>query len=257
MEAIVSTSEISLDGKVRRRGGRRYRHEAPARLYWPLTGVFPAGISVMETPQSGLDELESFQKPDGTWHEVASLPLTEPPVSSVETSLRFLNEWERNWTERHGRWCKTAEYVTYGELCDEDRPCASEMKEDGSWEEDSDTEFLNRCCSQGRPMHWRGLSIRVDASTEKGFVTVYDYVSAVHPWLMSLREHLIEAKLDDPECACCVPEEAHASTWIVNAGYAPTIDIEIESQWLERFQPPLPISPERIKRLRATRRLFD
>lgn len=74
---------------------------------------------------------------------------------------------------------------------------------------------------------------------------------------MNMREHLVDAKLDDPECACCVPDEAHASTWVVDAGYAPRIDIEMKSEWLEHFRPPRPISPERMKRLRAARGLFD
>lgn len=154
----------------------RLQRESTDRLYWTLAGDFPACVSVMKTSKSGRDGLEPLQNPDGTWHEVASLPMQLPPVASIKASLRFLDEWEHDWVQDH-ECHKGGEYVTYGELDDADRPYAREMKEDGSWEEDSDTEFLIRCCGSDRPMHWRGLTLQVAASTGNEFVTIKDYVS--------------------------------------------------------------------------------
>ncbi|KAM3501682.1 hypothetical protein MY11210_009308, partial [Beauveria gryllotalpidicola] len=167
----------------------------------------------MKTFQSGRDGLEPFQNLDGTWHEIAFLPVQQPPVSSIVASLEFLNDWEHDWVEHHQHH-EGAEFVTYGELSDEDRPYAREMKEDGSWEEDSDTEFLNKCCGRGRPMYWRDLKLYVAASPDRGFVTIKDYVSALHPWLMSLREDLVEAKVDSLLSAPGPLDVALETTWI-------------------------------------------
>lgn len=59
------------------------------------------------------------------------------------------------------------EYITYGDLSDEDRPYANEPVENGSWEEDSSTEFLIRCCENDRPLRKRGLKIKVTPSAGK------------------------------------------------------------------------------------------
>lgn len=158
---------------------------AAKRLYWPLEGVFPSAISVMKTSRS-VGELNPFFRLDtsgsgsGTWHEISSLPLTDPKVSSVEASLRDLDRWESDWLAWHGGHTASefnAEYIAYGDLSDEDRPYANEPNEDGNWEEDSDTEFLIRCCESDRPLRKRGLKVKVTPSAGNNFVTVHDYVS--------------------------------------------------------------------------------
>lgn len=155
---------------------------AAKRLFWPLDGVFPTALSVMKTPHSA-DYLEPYfqQTPGGgIWHETAQLPLTDPKVSSVEASVYDLEQWESHWVAWHGHHegePANPEYVTYGDLSDEDRPYAKEPKEDGSWEEDSDTEFLVRCCGQDRPLRKRGRKLAVTPAAGRDFVTVNDYIS--------------------------------------------------------------------------------
>jgi hypothetical protein len=152
--------------------------DAAQRLFWPLDGVFPTAISVMKTSRSP-DSLEPYFQPDaggsGTWHEISQLPLTEPKVSSVKASVSDLDHWEEVWLEQH-REHTDAEYVTYGDLSDDDRPYPSEMKEDGGWESDSDTEFLVRCCGEDRPLR-KAAKLVVTPSAGNHFVTVQDYVS--------------------------------------------------------------------------------
>lgn len=155
---------------------------AAKRLFWPLDGVFPTALSVMKTPRSANDLEPYFQQApgNGIWHEIAQLPLTEPKASSVEVSVSDLEQWESDWVAWHGHHegePANPEYVTYGELGDEDRPYAKEPKEDGSWEEDSDTEFLIRCCGQDRPLRTRGQKLVVTPAAGDHFVTVNDYVS--------------------------------------------------------------------------------
>lgn len=156
---------------------------AARRLFWPLDGVFPTALSVMKTPRSADDLEPYFQQTLGggsVWHEIAQLPLTEPKVSSVEVSVYDLEQWEFHWVAWHGHHegePANPEYVTYGDLSDEDRPYAAEAKEDGSWEEDDDTEFLIRCCGQDRPLGKRGQTLVVTPAAGGDFVTVHDYVS--------------------------------------------------------------------------------
>lgn len=155
---------------------------AAKRLFWPLDGVFPTALSVMKTPRSADDLEPYFQHTPGggTWHEIAQMPLTEPKVSSVEASACDLEQWEPDWAAWHGHHegeMADPEYVTYGDLSDEDRPYAKEPREDGSWEEDSDTEFLVRCCGQDRPLRKRGRKLVVTPAAGGDFVTVHDYVS--------------------------------------------------------------------------------
>jgi hypothetical protein len=247
------------------------------RLFWPLDGVFPTAISIMKTPHSP-GNLEPYFHPDtgdsgsGTWHEVSQLPLTEPKVSSIEVSVSDLDQWEFDWMAWHrdhtgGEF--DPEYVTYGDLSDEDRPYANGPKEDGSWEEDSDTKFLVKCCGEDRPRRKRGLKLVVTPSACNYFVTVHDYVSGkssfqswrkflmimlvVHPWLMSLRHDILKAKT----VARPQPYSALVPTkWVVSGG--PQHKIEEREGWIREHDNPqsrsIPGSTAAIlARIRASR----
>ncbi|KAL3424026.1 hypothetical protein PVAG01_03307 [Phlyctema vagabunda] len=214
---------------------------AARRLFWPLDGAFPTAISVMKTPGSP-EDLEPYFQPDvagdssGTWHEVSKLSLTEPKVSSIEASVYDLEQWEFNWMAWHELHTEgdfvDQEYVTYGDLSDEDRPYAKEQKEDLSWEEDSDTDFLVHCCGQDRPLRKRGITLVVTPAASHEFVTVHDYVCAVHPWLMSLREDILKAKT----ISRAGPYPASASKeWMVCQGaWGPDIHVEEKESWLRK-----------------------
>lgn len=181
---------------------------AAKRLVWPLDGVFPTALSVMQTPRSADDLEPYFQQTlggGGTWHEIAQLPLTEPEVSSVEASVYDLERWESDWVAWHGYHegepGAGPEYVTYGDLSDEDRPYATEPKEDGSWEEDSDTEFLVRCCGQDRPLRKRGRTLVVTPAAGGHFVTVHDYVSGESSCEKIWAEEALWLMMGDDSCA--------------------------------------------------------
>lgn len=131
----------------------------------------------MQTMRGALEDMEPLQRRDGTWHEIAFLPLTEPKVSSIKASVRILDQYEPDWVAWHEDH-EAAEYVAYGDLDDDTRPFG-EQQEDGSWEADSDTEYLARCCGQDRPVHKRGLMVQVKPSAGKDFVTIHDYASGV------------------------------------------------------------------------------
>jgi len=228
------------------------------RLFWLLDGVFPTSISVMKTPRSW-DSLEPYFQPDtegsgsSTWHEISQSPLTEPKVSSVEASVYDLDQWESVWLETHREHTAgDAQYITYGDLSDDERPYALEMKEDGSWEEDSDTEFLVGCCGEDRPRK-KAAKLVVKPSAGNHFVTVHDYVSgksglqelgtvlmivsAVHPWLMSLRENILKAKT----IALGYPRSLPAEFLVQNG--PEMMRIEDKEYWIRRMRGDPPTHP--------------
>ncbi|WPH03970.1 Hypothetical protein R9X50_00685300 [Acrodontium crateriforme] len=202
------------------------------RLYWPLEDVFPSAISVFSDEQTP-GELEPFFQPvsdgsgSGTWHEIAKLPITTSKVSSIVAELHGLDQWEPDWVAWH-ECHDSAEFTTYGDLSDEDRPYAKEQKEDGSWEEDSDTEFLIRCCGEERPLYKRGpFRLKITPSFGNDFVNIYDYVSAVHPWLMSLRDDFLRyATVARPGYYV---RSVHNTKWMIGEG--PDHEIFTEETW--------------------------
>lgn len=164
-----------------------FRPEVYDRLFWPLDGVFPQAIGVMKDTH-GANDPEPFFRPDdaggqGTWHELADLPLTTPKVSSVEAKVEELDNWEWEWLYYHNDHASVdmgSEYVTYGELDDDVRPFAEHPDSDGDWEADSDTAFLVRCCGSDRPVKKSGRRLKVEASPERGYVTIRDYVGGTY-----------------------------------------------------------------------------
>ncbi|KAH7348969.1 hypothetical protein BKA65DRAFT_455485 [Rhexocercosporidium sp. MPI-PUGE-AT-0058] len=205
--------------------------DATKRLFWPLDGDFPAAISVMKTAKDP-DSLEPFFQPDpvggsGMWHEISDLPLTEPKVSSVEASVEDLERWSSNWMEHH-RGHVAQEIITYGEMSNDDRPYASEMNEDGSWDADSDTEYVLGCCGEDRPEDVDAKLV-VHPSAGCDFVTIGDYVSAVHPWLMSLREDILFAKIPMASRPPPLPTELMVAR-------GPHHDIKDREGWIQRTE---------------------
>jgi hypothetical protein len=159
--------------------------EAYQRLIWPITGDFPSAILVMKEPQKNTGDAEPFFNPEtGEWHEIASHSITSEKVSAIEASVYNLEAWSTVWGDYHMEHANPenpqCEYVTYGDLSDDERPFAENpMREDwtwNGWEEDSDTEFLSRCCGQDRPIGKVGRTLEVRPSEGNDFVSIKDYV---------------------------------------------------------------------------------
>lgn len=165
--------------------------DAIQRLFWPLDGPLSTSISVMKDASSP-DSLEPYfkQTSDGTgiWHPVSWMPLTKPKVSSITVSVDNLNVWEDYWLEDHEEHSSPGgsgePSARYGELPD--------LGPEDEGEEGSDDHLLI-CCDEVRP---RGKAVKLvvkPAAGENGFITVHDYVSAVHPWLASIQEDILNS----------------------------------------------------------------
>ncbi|EGZ71079.1 hypothetical protein NEUTE2DRAFT_131079 [Neurospora tetrasperma FGSC 2509] len=173
--------------------------------------------------------------------------MTEPPASSISVSCADLDTWESNWVEWH-EWHseEKGEFVTYADLDDDVRPWAKEPQNEEedheNWEEDSDKEFLIKCCGEDRPLRTAAagrsrlkVTPRGQGGEEGGFVTVGDYVCAVHGWLMSMRDEILEARGVRQYDQC----DASAFEWMVTFyDGEPKHRLEEKREWVRSHCPP-------------------
>ncbi|KAH8812143.1 hypothetical protein F5884DRAFT_784533 [Xylogone sp. PMI_703] len=160
-------------------------------LFWSLDGPLTSSIWIMESARNP-DSLEPYCRQttgtDTDWHPASQSPLTEPKVSSVTVTVYDLELWEDQWLDVHRDHAdpeggdENGDGVEFGELPDYNPD-----------EDEEGPEHLLMCCGTKRP---RGKAARLvvkPTASGNGFLTIHDYVSAVHPWLMSLREDLLAA----------------------------------------------------------------
>lgn len=129
------------------------------RLYWTLQGPLSASIFVMPEDLNPDAPREAYFRQTlagTTWHPIATEAVTEQPVASLTVGEEHLSDWQDEW------WTINMEGFD-----DDVEPAPEDV-----------------------PPKFEPLV--VTASEE--FVTVHDFVSAVHPWLMGLRQQILRAK---------------------------------------------------------------
>ncbi|KAH7027555.1 uncharacterized protein B0I36DRAFT_351072 [Microdochium trichocladiopsis] len=176
----------------------RYNSGYTDRLIWYLNGAFPACVSVSSAPYRednlaplftpASEDHQSDSGGGGTWHEIAKLPMTKPPVSSINVSCLDLEELERSWVRTHKELCDEdeGEYASSQDFSsnnndDDDerrRPIATASERNGRREADQGTRYLMRCCGQDRPFGKTGQKVTVASSSANEFVTIGDYVTS-------------------------------------------------------------------------------
>jgi len=182
------------------------------RLRWSLNGPLATSVQVMKDhwidpePDAAPPEpycQQAAAADDGTitsWHAVAQSPFTEPKVSSVTIKVDPLEHWEWEWLEQN-------------------EPYPNDP--DGS-------------CAVGERPRDKDARLEVKAAAE--FLTIHDYVSAVHPWLMGLRGDLLAALAltaagqDDP----LPPKTKLMAAW----GTPNKIVVMREQDWFPRYTKP-------------------
>ncbi|KAJ0164665.1 hypothetical protein CTA2_491 [Colletotrichum tanaceti] len=153
------------------------------RLFWTLDGPLADAVWIMKNKRDP-SSLEPYSQGE-TWHPFSQAPLTEPKVSSITVRT---NELIPGWDDMcfethrgHGNPC-----------CDDDD---DDDDDDGSlfalwgdllcYEPEEDEEG---------PTHLLGGAVSVVVKpTVAPFVTIHDYLSVVHPWLLSSRGDLLAA----------------------------------------------------------------
>jgi hypothetical protein len=214
---------------------------AGKRLFWTLNGALEDAIQVApsEYYDPGVfDSMEPYFGPDGSPHAVSQASLMEPPVSSLTVRIQCIDEWERAWFQLH--WlCHDADYPdpNLGRF----GPCPSDETLDPPV-------YLSECCGQKRPWS-HDTQLQVAAQGE--FLTVYEFVSAVHPWLMAMRDTLLDV-LGKMDSAPKWPPETKLA--VLNIGPGP-LRIGHEDRWAWwHKRPVLPVVHPSIAYLSAEER---
>ncbi|KAK2033271.1 hypothetical protein LX32DRAFT_102705 [Colletotrichum zoysiae] len=229
------------------------------RIFWTLQGPLPNHVSVVQDWRNRESPREPFAHQDSAgnitrWHPIAAAPLTEPKVGSVTVRVDGLEQWQDQWLERHERHADPSDKDNiFGEL---DRELYWGSEEEEEYDDDDDDDEgpqLLRCCNTDRPRRAPRLVVK-PSSAEKGYVTVRDYISAVHPWLLGLRKDIVQADnvwdekkpVDYERLAVCyepnllmiMDEERYVSMMaprkpaVVSAASAPVIE------WMRQNPPP-------------------
>ncbi|RKU41066.1 hypothetical protein DL546_002573 [Coniochaeta pulveracea] len=218
------------------------------RIRWALNGPLETSISVVqcgrvfdpeEVPEPYyLGDKEDHEGGPACWHSISRSPLSEPRVSSVKVVVDPLDEWDRFWMDVHeGHTDPDATYdpaeVLYEPLPPAERDANLEDKK------------LLRCCGEDRPLG-KESDLIVRGTGEGGFVTIHDFLSVVHPYLLSRRDEILEAMELDGGRSGKRPFERETKLMVMwlNPGY---LDIQTEYEWMRSSKafskvkaPPLP-----------------
>jgi hypothetical protein len=145
------------------------------RLRWFLSNCDPPSATAINVIRDATDS-DSLQEPYSSTHPISQLPLTDPPVSSITVSIYVLDEYAQEWVSVHREHADPEE---------DDCPDHDAARFDAEGE-------VEYCCNQDRP--GPGPQIEVVEKELGAFVTIGDFVEAVHPWLRSLDGQLRAAK---------------------------------------------------------------
>ncbi|KAL0939602.1 uncharacterized protein CTRU02_206212 [Colletotrichum truncatum] len=164
-------------------------------LLWRLQGPLEESIFVVQNWDTRNPPREPYATRDSagnlTWHAISQASLAEPKIKSISIHVDVLERWQREWIEWHERHASPEDdHCIFGELPDDELyKSEGDDEEDEDDDDDSEGELL-RCCDTERPK--RALPLGIKASNMR-YITIHDYISTLHPWLMGLREDIAKA----------------------------------------------------------------
>ncbi|KAI9147597.1 hypothetical protein HJFPF1_12625 [Paramyrothecium foliicola] len=175
------------------------------RILWTLNGPLASSVYVLADPLD-LDSPKAafFQQEDGhsSPHPIAQEPFLDSTTDFLTIESLELSSWEDWWWERH------AEHAEMDDDLGDDDPEPTKCPE----------------CGEVCPTVSHE-SLVVEAS-EKPYITIQNYITAVHLWLMARREDILKAwHVRAKGAATSDP------TWIVSAG-SEYVGIMEEALWL-------------------------
>ncbi|KAB5580277.1 hypothetical protein GE09DRAFT_1279224 [Coniochaeta sp. 2T2.1] len=205
--------------------------EEARRIRWRLNGPLSTAVSVMEHWQIDPDNavFEPYHTndgetgPAGSWHPLSQSPYTTPKVSSINIAVEALDEWINYWLERHEEHYFERAKPRFGPLPEDDSKTVvtTEEREDGR--------FREACCGTDRPVN-KTADLVVKATGD--FITIHDFLSAVHPYLMDRRADIVAAMREDQYRGNPVPAE---DGLFVDPAYASPdfLSLSDEKEWLK------------------------
>lgn len=155
------------------------------RVRWRPFGGLGNCVYVAENPSDPSSPQRPYQTGPASFHPISASALTEPPISSITVTLSDFEHWEETWVEEHVPHADDDQAVWV------DVQQGTEGDEDDDGGDDGDGRRLMRCCDTSRPVVPAPVTVR---STSQPFVTIHDYVTAVHHWLQRVKGSVLEAK---------------------------------------------------------------
>jgi hypothetical protein len=195
------------------------------RLKWALEGPLNSAVEVMHgmkyDPRIPTEPYGNQTASMTIWHPISQSPLTDPKVSSVIVHIESIEDWENQWLEFH-RSCHYPE--ENGQ--DPDEFLFGNLPDYDSDSDEEDEAHLLRCCCADRPRK-KGETLLVKATG--AFLTIHDYLSVVHPWLLRRREDILGAEGD-----LMKNEPLAASTKLmISYGLPDQVNFETFENWRE------------------------
>jgi hypothetical protein len=225
-EADSQPAQYPTDKELRSSGVSPHSTLATVRLVWSFSGSLETSISVMASAYN-VDVLEPYFQPaaggGSPWHVISKSSLTHPPVSAIVATVDDLEIWESDWKDFHRNHSEPDSYnesedLQYGDLPDYDP------------EKDEDPPHLLVCCGTDRPRNKSGGVLVTASQSGPGFVTVHDYITTVHPWLMRNRDDILDA-MDRWED---LPDPADMDL-VVDAVFPTWLRIREKSEWVNEL----------------------
>lgn len=151
---------------------------AARRLYWTLAGpLHSSAITVMPEDENPDAPREPYFRGADDWHPISREPMcADWPQASITVHESKLQDWRHRWWD---------EFVAEG--YDEEEPELMAEYEEGMPPTFDEPIVVH--ASDGRK------------------VTVHDFVSAVHPWLMGHRDNIVRATKNSDEGASIAGDE--------------------------------------------------
>ncbi|KAL2016997.1 hypothetical protein VTK56DRAFT_2716 [Thermocarpiscus australiensis] len=202
-------------------------------LFMPVQGTVQSAIEVLSDPGDPDTRTPYYDQAAGTYHPVSALPISEPKVSSITVHVSELEDWEENWLNVHEEHSEPDAPDAFPDAKWGKLSGGGGEEDDEDEDEDDDEPLLLRCCKQDRP---RGKDAKLTIKPSKawdgrdgGFVTVHDYVSALHPWLVRLRGDILGAMgtadgLDEPL--------GNETDLVVNCDALHSLMMELRTSWI-------------------------
>ncbi|OIW28651.1 hypothetical protein CONLIGDRAFT_389466 [Coniochaeta ligniaria NRRL 30616] len=215
--------------------------EEAQRIRWRLNGPLTTAITVMEHPRidPGNAVFEPYYHGLGgngveSWHPFSQSPYTTPKVSSVTIWVDPLDEWISHWLQQHQFHVREGDYnpatTRFGPL-----PGPGEERDDVTSYEEETGRRLEACCGSERPVN-KGTKVVVRAATG-GFLTIHDFLSTVHPYLMNRRADIVAAMHAEQYRGIPVPAE---DGLFVDPMYSNPHSLTLmdEAEWLKNHRKP-------------------
>ena len=178
LNSKMSTALPSYE-ELRRNHVFPFNKRATGRLLWYVEGPLQENVFVLGEDSDPTGPREPYAQQlisnDIQWHAISKEPLPEPNISSITVRIYALDLYPDDWEDSHHRHMD----------------CDSAMS---VYEERGGKKTLIDCCGEHRPADH--IPLLVKASSQP-FITVHDYVTAVHPWILSLRHEILAVTGED------------------------------------------------------------